>query len=817
MPRILRLRARHLATPTEICIERAQLITQFMTQLANRDEPPQLLVARRVRHYLAHREVTIHDDNLLAGSTTSKPIGAPIYPEFDGLMIWPELEVIGARKVNPQLLSPADAEILDLQVFPHWIDKPAIERLRARVGSPSPVSLRLLERLAFFSSGEVNGISRCVPAYERVLREGMEGIIAEARGRERVLDATRGPEIRDQIWFYQSVQIALQGAIEHANKLASVARSSARDTADATRRAELEALARICEQVPAKPARTFREAINSLWLCQIALHAENVNVGLSPGRLDQILWPFYRRDIEDGVLTPEQALELCCCLWLKLGDNTKLVHELSERLWGGAGSTPAVTLGGVDERGRDAVNDLTYVLLRTTELMALREPSVTARFHCDINDRSYRQRVVQVIVNTGAVPAIHNDLTAIEALGSQGHRRAHARDFAVIGGSPVSAGRDLAACGSIMLNLARALELTLLQGKTAVTKDEQIGPVTADPCSFACFEQLWEAFTIQLRTLVGHVVEIDQALGRIHQQWLPTPLRSALFEGPLELGQDASRGGAIYNSSGASHVGFADVCDSFSAIEVGVFRDGRVTMAELVAALHQDFGPSHARLRNYLRYKPPKFGSEDPISARNAARLVDCIHAVYQPHINCRDGRYWPTYATSTSHAGHGKLCGALPNGRRAHKVFSGGLTPTAGAVDDLDSVLNAVAAVGSQPIPGGATLEIKCTPRRPDESPVAYIERLGDLIEAHFRKGGTQLQFNIRSYEELIDAMDHPHKYEHLIVQVSGHTAYFNDLSVPMKEELISQTQYHLATGAAAPLPTWWREGGRFADWGPL
>ncbi|WP_181234413.1 pyruvate formate lyase family protein [Enhygromyxa salina] len=816
MPRVLRLRARHLAASTEVCVERAKLITQFMTELADPNEPSQLVAARRVRHYLAQREAAILDDNLLAGSTTSKPIGAPVYPELTGLTIWPELEVISTRKVNPQLLSPADAEILDLFVFPYWIDKSMLERLRASLGSPPPISLRLLERLTSFSCGKVDGISRCVPAYERVLHEGMEDIIAEARGRERVLDRSRGPRTRERIEFYQSVQIALRGAIEHATNLAGAARAQAQLTTDTTRLAELEALALICERVPAKPARTFREAVNSLWLCQVALHAENVNLALSPGRLDQILWPFYRRDIEDGVLTPERAVELCCCLWLKLGDNTSLVPELSERLWGGAGSAPAVTLGGVDERGRDAVNDLTYVLLRTTEVMALRDPSVTARFHGDVNDRAYRQRVVQVIVNTGAIPAIHNDVTSIMTLVNQGQRLGHARDFAVVNGSPLSGGRDHGAGASIVLNLARALELTLWQGKTAVTQDQQIGPVTADPRTFTSFEQLWEAFAVQLRGLIQQAIGLDEALGQLHAERMPTPLLSALFQGPLELGKDSSRGGATYNSSGANHVGFADVCDSLNAIEVAVFRDARVTMAELIEALRVDFGPVHARLRNYLRYKPPKFGSEDPVALRNAARLMELLYAVYQSHTNERGGRYRPVYVTMTSHAGHGKLCGALPSGRRAHKVFSGGLTPTSGVPRELGSTLDAVAAVGSRSIPGGAALTIKLAPRRPEEPLSAYLECLGDLIEAHFRKGGMQLQFNIHTYEELIDAMEHPHKYQNLIVPVSGHSAYFNELSVPMKEELISQTQYHLETGAAAAAPAWWREGGRFADWGP-
>jgi pyruvate formate-lyase/glycerol dehydratase family glycyl radical enzyme len=815
MPRIARLRAQHFETPTEVCIERAQLITHYMRELADPDEPAQLSAAKRVRHYMAGREATFHDDNLLAGSTTSKAIGAPVYPEFIGLTIWPELEVISTRELNPQRLTPAEAEILNFEVFPYWIDKTVLEILRARLGNPPPMCLRLLEKIAFYISGKVGCISHCVPNYERVLHEGMEAIIAEARERELALESgPSGAEQREQIIFFQSVQIALRGVIEYATKLAEQATALARDEADPQRRAELEALAEVCTRVPAKPARSFREAVNALWLCQVAIHAENINMAMSPGRLDQVLWPFYRRDVEAGELTPEQALELCCCLWLKLADNTNLVPETAERLWGGAGSTPAVTLGGIDAQGRDAVNDLTYVLLRTTELMALRDPSVNARFNYEVNDHFYRQRLAEVIVNTGAIPALHNDVADIATLVNQGESLEHARDFAIVGCVELaSAGRDYGASSSIMLNLARAMELALFQGKTSITGDEQIGPRTADPRTLTSFEEFWQVFATQLRWLIEQAIEINEKLGRVHQDFLPTPLLSALFDGPLDAGRDLIRGGAVYNSSGASHVAFPDVCDSLNAIEAAVFRDGRTTMAELIDAVRRDFGPPyspHRQLLDYLKHKAPKFGTEDPLAVRNSKRLVDFIYEVYQSHTNYRGGPYRPAYWTMTTHAGQGKLCGALPSGRRAYHVFSSGITPASQAAPNLVEAFNAVAALGSESIPGGEALNIKYTPRRADESEQAYHERFADLVEGYFRKGGMQVQFNVRSYEDLIDAMNHPENYPDLIVRVSGYSAYFKDLSQAMKEELISRTQYHLDTGEAVPLPSWWEESGR-------
>lgn len=817
MPRVARLRARHFETPTEVCVERARLITEYMTQLADPHEPGEIVVAKRVRHYLSKRAPTFHDDNLLAGATTSKRLGAPVYPELlTGMSIWPELEVISRRDANPQLLTKQEAEILNFEVYPYWIDKTVLEVARARLGKPPPMCLRLVERIAFFISGKIGCISHCVPRYDRVLSEGMEAIIAEARARE--LELARGADaapnldqVREQIVFYQAVQVALRGAIEYASNLAEDARARARAATDESTRREYEALAEVSERVPAKAARSFREAVNSLWLCQVAIHAENINMAMSPGRLDQVLWPYYQADVAAGRLTPEQAVELCCCLWLKLSDNTNLVPETAERLWGGAGSTPAVTFGGVDEHGHDAVNDLTYVLLRTTELMALRDPSVNARYHYEVNDRRYRQRVVEVIVNTRAIPAFHNDVSDIATLVNQGQSPAHARDFAIVGCVELaSTGRDYVASSSIMFNLARAMELTLRQGKSAITGDEQLGPRTKDPREIESYEEFWQLFTTQLRWLMEQAIEMNEELGRVHQDVFPTPLLSALFEGPLEFGRDLIRGGAIYNSSGASHVAFPDVCDSLNAIEVAVFREQRATMAELIDALDSDFAPPHDRLHDFLVNKAPKFGTEDPVALRTSKRLVDFIYEVYQSHQNYRGGPYRPAYWTMTTHAGQGKLCGALPSGRKAHKVFSSGITPASQSAPDIIRALNAVAALDSKSIPGGEALNIKYTPRRADEDEQAYLERFGDLVEGYFRKGGMQVQFNVQSYEDLIEAMNHPEDYPDLIVRVSGYSAYFKDLSKPMQEELISRTQYDLHSGTAVPLPAGWEESGR-------
>ncbi|SCX81284.1 pyruvate formate lyase family protein [Desulfoluna spongiiphila] len=796
LPRVRALREAHFNTGTEVCIERARWVTDYMKNLRPEGEPMIISRARAVNHYLGNRDPLFLDDNLLAGSTTSKPLGAPLYPELLGLTLWPELETISHRKVNPQTLSKEDAHICNFEIFPYWMDRTVLEVTRKKYGNP--LSLRLMEKIVFYINGKAGCISHCVPHFETALAKGLSFVIADAAQREkRASDAMA----RD---FYRAVQIAMAGIVAYAVRLSEAARTLAATEADPLRRAHYLEMAEVCSRVPAKPARTFREAVNSLWLCQVGIHGENINMAMSPGRLDQVLYPWYRRDVDEGRLTPEGALELGCCLWLKLADNTNLVPETAERLWGGSGSTPAVTLGGISPEGDDAVNDLTYILLKVTELMRLRDPSVNARYHVEKNSRAYRDRVSEVIESTGAIPAFHNDVADIETLRNQGVTEPDARDYAIVGCVELaSAGRDFVASSSIMFNLEAALEMTFLNGKRTLTGDAQIGPVTGNPAGFTSFEAFWEAFKTQLKWLLEQAIELNECFGRVHQEILPSPLLSGLFKGPMEKGMDLVFGGARYNSSGGTHVAFPDVCDSLNAVEYGVFREKRVTMVEMMDAVAHNFEkPGQEVVRLWLANRTPRFGTDAPVAVKNARNLVQFIYDVYQEHINYRGGRYRPAYWTMTTHAGQGKLAGAMPHGRKAREPFSSGITPASQAAPSLTEAFRNVACLSGRCIPGGEALNIKYTPRAPGEDRGAYIDRFGSMVDAYFREGGLQVQFNVQTYEWLMAVKANPALDPEMIVRVSGYSAYFRDLSEAMQDELITRTQYDLASGRAVPLP---------------
>ena len=800
LPRLKGLRRLAFNRKPEICIERARYVTRYLRDHDDPADSPEVRQASKVRYFLQRKSALFHDRNLLAGSTTSKPLGAPLFPEFFALYLWPELDTVSDRQKNPQQLSAADARELNLGIFPFWMDKNVIEVTRSRYGNPE--CLRLFENLVFFIAAKAGCISHAVPAYTAMLEHGLSGLIAMAAEREQALAGGSKAELRNQADFFRAVQIALQGILEYAEHLAEEAELLSLVADDREIRQELASMADVCRRVPARPAATFREAVNAIWLCQVGIHAENINMAMSPGRLDQILYPYYVRDMQAGRLDISKAMELIGCLWLKIADNVTMVPEASEEMFGGAGTVPAITLGGVNREGEDAVNDLTYIMLRVTELLQIRDPNVNARYDYEVNAKDYCRRVAEVVLNTKAVPAFFNDKANITALTGQGETLEHARDYAVIGCVELaSSGRDYPASSSIMLNLVAPLEMSLFRGKRPITGDEQIGPVTDSPEEIVSFERFWEVFKVQLDWLIEKAIELNEYMGAVHQEMMPSPLLSSFFEGPLEKGKDLIRGGALYNSSGATHIGFADVVDSLNAIEQAVFRDKKYTFAQLLEKVKDNFaGQDGEKMRLYLKNRTPKFGTEHPVARKNARNLVRHLFEVYQSRTNYRGGPYRPAYWTMTNHAGLGGISGALPNGRKAGEVLASGITPVSGAAPELTACLNAVGELGGEHVPGCWALNIKYSPE--DDARV-MTERFAQTIEAYFRSGGQQVQFNIMTYEMLLDAKKHPDRYPELLVRVSGYSAYFKDLNDKMKDELITRTQYNLTDGKAVPFPS--------------
>ena len=792
LPLFTSLLNRHYGARVEVDIERARYITGYMKKAENDDIPIQIKRARAVNNYLSSRKVFFYDENLLGGATTSKEIGAPLYPEFLGLAIWPELDTISDREANPQFLSKEDAEILNFEVFPFWMDKTILELVRKE----EPEKQSLLEKMVLLTVSKSATISHTTPCYEIVFKKGLSGIIKEAEEKKQLC------RDKDEIAFYESVIIAMQGVIAYAENISKKALAFSEIEANEKKKKNLIKISEICARVPANPAASYREAVNALWICQVAVFAENSNMAINPGRIDQILYPYFIKDYNEGNLSIEEALEITGSLWFKLADNVNLVPEAAERLFGGAGAVPAVTLGGVDKDGNDAVNELTYLALKVTELLPIRDPNVNARYFKGVNSEEYRDEVSRVILNTKAIPAFFNDRENIDTLVNQGVKVEHARDYAVIGCVELgSAGRDYSSSSSIFMMLYTILYMALHNGKTVVTGDEPLGPATGDVSTFKNIEDFWKAYEAQYAWMADTGVYLNNLYGKKHQENLPTPLLSAFFEGPMDKGRDLIFGGAIYNSSGITHIGFADVCDSINAIEDVCFSENQemhMSLKELVEAVDNNF-KDNDKLLAYLKNRAPKYGTSNPAAVNNSQRLINLHYNIFNDKRNYRGGNHRLAYWTMTNHAGYGKVAPALPNGRMAKEVFSSGITPVSQIDTQLTTALNSVACLNSKCISGAYALNMKYSP--PTEITENTVHDFGNILEGYFQNGGQQVQFNIHDYKELMDAKAHPDNYPRLLVRVSGYSANFKSLNGAMKDELITRSQYNLSTGKLVEL----------------
>ncbi len=819
----------------EICIERPRIITKFHENsgLFKKKSITILDKARAYRDVLERRTPIVRhscsyekgvkkmkrfkfkEAPLFAGSTTSKFKGVPLYPEFLALALWPELWTISKRASNPFHITDNEVKKLNYEIFPHWIENNITELARKRcyeenlkkygLNKHDP-EMKLLERLVIFLASKPNCISHTIPDFSKAIKQGLRQIIKDVKKKKEETSEDSKKE------FYTAISEVLEGIITYSKNLAAEAEKLASKERDPVLKKELLDIAEINSHVPEYPARTFREGLTTIWICWIAIHLENPNVGLSLGRLDQVLYNLYRNDIDTNKLTIEQAIELICCLWLKIGDHVPAIPDAGEQLFGGSGSNQAITIGGVDKNGKDVVSDLTYVMLRATELMKLRDPNLNARYYQSEKSRDYLRRLCEVNINTGATPALHNDKAVIKALVHKGETVEQARDYGVIGCvEPGSNGRFYGHTAAILLNLTSALELTLFNGRHRHTgMDLLISTESGDVTTFTTFEEFKAAFEKQTRWLVEQTTNLNNILGRIHQDFYPTPILSAFFEGPMKKGKDLIQGGAMINSSGATIIGLADVADSLSAIQRVVFEERATSFADLLQALESNFeGYEFLQKRLMNPDKTPKYGNENSAADANVSWIVELLDKAFGEKMNYRGGHYRVGYWTMTNHAGFGRLMKALPNGRKAHENFTSGITPVSGVTPYLTKALNSVAKQPVGCLSNGIALNLKYTPEHGNKEKM--LDNFVASVEGYFddangeRDGGMEIQFNITTHDDFVNAVANPEIYKELLVRVSGYTAYFKDLNPQMQKEIIDRTEYLLSTGKArdfAPFP---------------
>ncbi len=797
-PRVAAFLDAHFETRAEVCPELPKLVTDwhkangYETDMAGRPWNPILRKALCYKHTMAKRRPIIRENDLIAGTTTTKAIGVVVYPEGHGTMIWGELLTVPHRSLNPYDVAPETRRLLHHEVFPYWIQRNFKEWVRQKYDQP--LCQQIDERWAVYFNWKSVTISHTIPDFPKILRLGARGIIAE-------IEAERAAEPDDpgKTATRQAMILCLEGLMTYAANLSRQAAIEARQADDPARRAELENLARICRQVVAHPARTLDEAVNAVWITWVGLHMESTNAGLSLGRLDQWLQPYFEADMvlrdrpEDREAYLRYAIELISCFMLRCTDHLPLTPDFANYYFGGSSSDQAITLGGVTPEGEDAVNDMTYIFLKVTEMLSLRDPNVNARYNGAQNSDVYLKRLCDVNLTTAATPSLHNDEAIWQSLAEFDYAPEDLRNWSATGCvEPTLSGRHMGHTNFQMISLVAALEMALNNGRHPLM-DWKLGPDTGEveDGDFATFDQFFEAFTRQMGFLVAQSIQYNEMLARAHQVIRPTPLLSTLIEDCIRTGRDATRGGARYNSSGAACIGLADVTDSLLVIKQLVFDEGRVSFADLKRAIDTNFEDDPA-LHALVTRKVPLFGSGSAAAVAMANRVTRFVHDTYGSYPHYRGGRYTAGFWSMSNHVAYGTLAGALPSGRLAGKPFTPGLTPQPAASTNLLDNLRDVAALEPRNMNNNIAFNVKVVPGA-GEPRTRTVDTMFAYVKTYFQLGGMQMQMNVVTSAMLRDAMAHPENYRNLLVRISGYNAYFVTLNRNMQQELIERAEYGL------------------------
>ena len=772
-PRIQRLKYAVQSAAPGVCPERALLWTEWHKSRANRRKPAPLRMAEALSFVLEKKSITIHPDELVVGNFSSRRVGGSIYPELHGLPVMMDIFTFNRRKTNPLSITRADIRRL-LRIVPFW----AFRFLGMKAYRSPFAAIRFIVgqlRARFYLVNEAGGVSHLAPDYEKLIRVGTDGIKAEASRLQCAAAAGTGR------WaFYEGVKAAAEGLAKFGERYAELASRMAVEEKNPARRRELREISRTCARVPRRPARTFREAVQSILFAQIAINLESLDNAVCPGRMDTYLHPFYARDCAAGRLTRESAKEILSAFCIKLSEIVPVFSKLLTNFHGGMFNGQVVTIGGPD-----STNELSYILLEVMDELRMRQPNFHARVHARA-PRRYMDAICGILSRGSNSPALYNDDVIIPMLVKHGCALKDARNYTAVGCvEPVCQGKSFFSTDAALVNVPACLEMALNRGRR-FGSPVRTGPRTMAPARMKSTEDLAAAFEAQLKCMTGKLVRDLRAVEEANAKYHPTPLTSVLLDGCLERGVCSTAGGARYNASGLQNAAPVDIGDSLAAVQRAVFEDHRITLPGLVRALKG--GIKDEALRTYLRGLPKYGNDHEAADCWTVYGIQAYACALSEAGLNIRGGRYVPGLYSVTAHEYFGRVTGALPNGRRRGEPFTSGVS----AANGMDksgptALLNSVNRIDFSAIANGANFNMKFDSHTLRGK--TGILALHSLLKTYFRRGGMQAQVNVLDPSVLLEARDHPEKHPNLLVRVSGYSAYFNDLTPAMKDEIIRRS----------------------------
>jgi len=781
--RVRKLREQSISTKPRITPERAILVTEFYEDNATRLLSTPVRRALALEHLLEKKKIWIGEGELIVGERGPAPKEVPTYPEICCHSL-EDLEILNSRQKIPYAADEETKKIYKNKIIPFWKRRSIRETI---FGGMSEKWKAAYEAGAFTEFLEQRAPGHTV-LDDKIYKKGLVDFKEDIRRNVQSLDFLNDQKAYEKKEELEAMEIAADAVIRYAGRHAEKARELLRKEERSERRKELEKIVDVCTHVPAHAPRDFWEALQYYWFIHLAVITElNPWDSFNPGRLDQHLYSFYKKGLEDGSLSKEKAKELLQLFWIKFNNQPAppkvgVTAEESNTY----NDFALINMGGVKADGSDAVNELSYLMLDVVEEMRLPQPSSMVQISKKSPD-SFLKRALKIIKTGFGQPSVFNTDVIIQELLRQGKTIEDARNGGASGCVETGAFGKECYILTGYFNLVKVLEIALNNGVDPKT-GQKIGLQTGDPVEFGSFDELCEAFRKQLNYFVDVKIKGNNIIERLYAEHLPAPFLSLLIDDCVINGKDYNDGGARYNTSYIQGVGLGTITDSLAAICYQVFDNKEITLEELLSALKADFDGNES-LRQRLLNKTPKYGNDD--------EYVDSImRAVFEAYFEAVDGRpntkggaYRINLLPTTVHVYFGKVVGATPDGRRAGEPLSEGVSPVQGADrKGPTAVIKSVSKIDHART-GGTLLNQKFAPDLlADEQ---GLDRLAHLIRTYFKLDGHHIQFNVVSADTLRDAQKHPEKYRDLMVRVAGYSDYFVDLGVELQNEIIKRTEH--------------------------
>ena len=777
-------------------IDAQRAILATLAYKENLNQPRVMVRAKMLEKVLDHMSIYIEDKSLLAGNQATKNRNAPIFPEYTMEFVMNELDQFEKRDGDVFYITEKTKEQLR-EIAPFWQNN----NLRARGEALLPEEVRVfMETGVFGMEGKLNaGDAHLAVNYERILKDGLRGYEKRVKEYKATLDLT-DPESIDKYCFYNAVLIVLEAVRNFANRYSVLAKDLAEKELNQERKIELLEISRICSKVPYEPAETFQEAVQSVWFIQLILQIESNGHSLSYGRFDQYMYPYYDRDIKNGTIKESEALELLTCLWIKTLTINKVRSQAHTLSSAGSPMYQNVTIAGQTIDKKDAVNDLSFLVLKSVAQTRLTQPNLTVRYHKNIN-KHFLDECVEVMRLGFGMPALNNDEIIIPSFMDWQVKEEDAYNYSAIGcvETAVPGKWGYRCTGMSYINFPRMLLCTMNNG-VDLTSNKRFTKGYGYFTEMESYEELLKAWDKTIREITRYSVIVENVIDKASERDVPDILCSALTDDCIARGKTIKEGGAVYDFISGLQVGIANMADCLAAIKKLVYEEKKITRQELWNAILDDFSsPENKKIQEMLIREAPKYGNDDDYVDQLIVEAYDSYIEEIEKYPNTRYNRgpiggirYAGTSSISAN-VGQGMSTMATPDGRNAFEPLAEGCSPAHNSdKNGPTAVFKSVSKLRTNKITGGVLLNQKMTPQM--LSTEENRQKLELLIKTFFnRLHGYHVQYNIVSKETLIDAQKHPEKHKDLIVRVAGYSAFFNALSKKTQDDIIGRTEQSL------------------------